>query len=165
MIASDTSAPTTIHVPALAATGTVPVIDQASLSQSTSADINQSPPSHTDSQPNPSDIHTDSAPSNDLVYTSNTSDPLRLKAIEDGTTDDVTMRPMTTAVSPLPKSRNDDNLPTWLSKMVEYLHDVAEDTAWQDLVTEFFDFERHSLPNGVSFTASFMSFSIEHLFR
>jgi hypothetical protein len=163
-----TSNPTTLPVPALA-TSAEPVMDQA-VSQSTSAIINQSvvvsegdsastfsPPSHTNSQPNPSNIHADSAFLNAL---GDTSDPSRLKAIEDGATEDVTMHPPTPAASPSPspKSRNDDNLPTWLTQMIKYLRDVAEDTAWQDLVTEFVDFERHGPPNGVSFTASFISF-------
>ena len=174
--------PTTLPVPASA---TAPVIE-VSLSQSTSTNINQSdaaesldvnegdsappdsaPPSYTNSQPDPSDINTDSAASNAgaLGDIGNTSDPSRLKAIEDGATNDVTMCLVTPAVSPLPKSRNDDNLPTWLTQMIKYLRNIAEDTAWQDLVTEFVDFERHEPPNGVSFTVSFMYFFIEYLFR
>lgn len=47
--------------------------------------------------------------------------------------------------------RNDDDLPTWLDPMVGYLRSVAEDTAWQDLVTEFFEFEKSKPPAGVSF--------------
>ena len=179
-MAPGTSAPTSLHV---LASATAPIIDQASLSQSTSTNINQSdaaelldvsggdsictssPPSHTNSQPDPSDINVDSAPSNALVDTCDTSDPSRLKAIEDGATDDATMRPATPAVSPSPKSQNDDNLPTWLTQVIKYLRDVAEDTAWQDLVTEFVDFERHDPRNGVSFTVSFMSFFIKYLFQ
>lgn len=46
--------------------------------------------------------------------------------------------------------RNDDGLPVWLSQMIGYLRGVSEDIAWQELVTEFVDFERRGPPHGVS---------------
>jgi hypothetical protein len=47
--------------------------------------------------------------------------------------------------------RNDKELPVWLSQMIAYLRGVSEDVAWQDLVTEFVDFERCGPPHGVRF--------------
>jgi hypothetical protein len=57
----------------------------------------------------------------------------------------------TSVASPLPKARNDDSLPTWLTPMINYLRGVAQDMAWQGLVTEFVEFEKCGPPNGVSF--------------
>jgi hypothetical protein len=153
-LVSEGDSPKTLPVPASA------TAESLDVSEGDSAPPDSAPPSHTNSQPDPSVINADSAPSNAgaLDDIGDTSDPSRLKAIEDGPTDDVTMRPATPAVSPSPKSRNDDNLPTWLTQMIKYLRDVAEDTAWQDLVTEFVDFERHEPPNGVSFTFFYVFF-------
>lgn len=70
--------------------------------------------------------------------------------------EDVIMRPTratTPAVSLSLKSQNDDNLLPWLSQMIQYLCGIAEDTAWQDLVTEFIDFEKQGPPNSVSSTS------------
>ena len=49
----------------------------------------------------------------------------------------------------------DDNLPQWLTSMYNYLRGAAQDTAWQDLVTEFLNFEKRGPPNGVSFRCLF----------
>lgn len=50
-----------------------------------------------------------------------------------------------------PNALDDDNLPQWLTSMFKYLRGVARDTAWQDLVTEFLDFEKSCPSLGVSF--------------
>ena len=54
---------------------------------------------------------------------------------------------------PMPSNipRNDEDLPAWLVPMIGYLRGVAEETAWQDLVTEFVEFEKSNPPAGVSF--------------
>lgn len=48
------------------------------------------------------------------------------------------------------KPQNDVNLPPWLVPMIGYLRGVATDTAWQNLVTEFVEFEKGDPPSGVS---------------
>jgi len=70
---------------------------------------------------------------------------------------DVNMRSATSGVTPSPKPK-DNNLPPWLTLMVDYLHGVSEDVAWQDLVTEFVDFKKHYPLNGVSLSVSFIFF-------
>ena len=50
------------------------------------------------------------------------------------------------------KPANDENLPPWLLLMIKYLHGVAVDTAWQNLVTEFIEFKKGGPPAGVCFT-------------
>ena len=70
--------------------------------------------------------------------------------------DDIDMRPATAGVAPSPNHKKDDNLPPWLALMIDYLRGVSEDAAWQDLVTEFVDFEKHYPPNGVSLSVSFV---------
>ena len=62
--------------------------------------------------------------------------------------DDVVMQATTSTSSQL---RDDAELPVWLSQMIGYLRGVSDDVAWQELVTEFVDFERRGPPNGVSF--------------
>jgi len=58
--------------------------------------------------------------------------------------------------TPAQKPQNDKNLPPWLTVMIKYLRGVAEDTLWQNLVTEFVKFEKGGPPNGVcSFILSF----------
>lgn len=47
--------------------------------------------------------------------------------------------------SPVPEPRlpqNDDNLPTWLTPNIEYLRSVSKENEWQNLVNEFFTFEK-----------------------
>ena len=54
------------------------------------------------------------------------------------------------------KPINDENLPPWLLPMIKYLRGVAVDTAWQNLVMEFIEFEKGSPPAGVcSFLQNF----------
>jgi hypothetical protein len=72
------------------------------------------------------------------------------KDSEDGPDHDVAMRDATSGVLPSLKPRNDEDLPPWLTKMINYLRGVAPDTAWQDLVTEFIEFEQRGPQNGVS---------------
>jgi hypothetical protein len=60
---------------------------------------------------------------------------------------DVVLRDTTSTSSQL---RNDEEVPVWLSQMIAYLRGVSEDVAWQELVTEFVDFERRGPPHGVS---------------
>ena len=45
----------------------------------------------------------------------------------------------------------DDSLPPWLVQTIGYLRGVSEDQAWQDLVTEFVQFEKSGPPIGVMF--------------
>jgi hypothetical protein len=70
-------------------------------------------------------------------------------------TNDVDVHPVPSGVSPSPKPKNDDHLPPWLAQMIEYLRGVHEDAAWQNLVTDFVDFEKLNPPNGVSFNVSY----------
>ena len=58
---------------------------------------------------------------------------------------------MTDAPSLVQKPQNDENLPPWLVPMIKYLHRVTMDMAWQNLVTEFIEFEKGDPPTGVSF--------------
>lgn len=56
--------------------------------------------------------------------------------------------------SPVPEPRlpqNDNNLPTWLTPNIEYLWSVSKENEWQNLVNEFFTFEKSGPPTGVSF--------------
>ena len=75
---------------------------------------------------------------------------LEPKDLEGGTNNDVAMNNATSGVLPSPKPRKDDDLPLWLDKMISYLRGIAPDTAWQDLVTEFVEFEKRGPQNGVS---------------
>jgi hypothetical protein len=58
---------------------------------------------------------------------------------------------MSDAPSLVQKPQKDENLPPWLVPMIKYLREVATDTAWQNLVTEFVEFEKGDPPTGVSF--------------
>jgi len=62
--------------------------------------------------------------------------------------DDVVMRDSPSLVQ---KPHNNVNLPPWLIPMIKYLCGVAMDTAWQNLVTEFVEFEKGDPPTRVSF--------------
>jgi hypothetical protein len=68
--------------------------------------------------------------------------------VEEQTDPDVVMNDAT--ASSLSAPPNDNDLPTWLAHMIGYLREVSEDDAWQDLVTEFIDFEKRGPPHGVS---------------
>jgi hypothetical protein len=63
------------------------------------------------------------------------------------TSDDVVMSDPPSAAQ---KPQNDENLPAWLVPMIKYLRGVATDIAWQNLVTEFVEFEKGRPPTGVS---------------
>jgi hypothetical protein len=52
-------------------------------------------------------------------------------------------------VESLLTSNVDENLPDWLSSMVDYLREISTDKTWQDLITEFFLFEKSKPPSGV----------------
>jgi hypothetical protein len=54
------------------------------------------------------------------------------------------------AAAPAQKPQDDENLPPWLAAKIKYLREVADDTVWQNLVTDFVDFEKGGPPNGVS---------------
>jgi hypothetical protein len=70
---------------------------------------------------------------------------------------------LTSRVSP---SFKVNSLPQWLTPTIGYLYGVAEDAAWQDLVTEFVEFEKCGPPNGVSFIHLFLSsLEIDYLNR
>lgn len=58
---------------------------------------------------------------------------------------------MSDALSFVQKPQDDVNLSPWLVPMIKYLRGVATDTAWQNLVTEFIEFEKGDPPTGVSF--------------
>ena len=51
-----------------------------------------------------------------------------------------------------PKPHDDTDLPAWLLQMIKYLREVSEDVPWQDLVTDFVDFEKRGPPSVVSFS-------------
>ena len=57
---------------------------------------------------------------------------------------------MQDAASPSSETQNDENLPTWLGKMIVYLRGVSDAPAWQDLVLRFLEFEKFGPPHGVS---------------
>lgn len=57
---------------------------------------------------------------------------------------------MQDSASPSSGSQKDENLPTWLSKMIDYLREVSDAPAWQDLVSGFIEFEKGGPPHGVS---------------
>ena len=63
------------------------------------------------------------------------------------TTNDVVMGD---AAAPAQKPQDDENLPPWLAAKIKYLREVTDDTVWQNLVTDFVDFEKGGPPNGVS---------------
>ena len=63
------------------------------------------------------------------------------------TTNDVVMGD---AAAPAQKPQDDKNLPPWLAAKIEYLRGVTDDAVWQNLVTDFVDFEKGGPPNGVS---------------
>jgi hypothetical protein len=68
-----------------------------------------------------------------------------------GDDQDVLMTDGTSGALPLHKPRNDNNLPPWLTSRIAYLCGVAEDAAWQDLITHLVEFEKSGPPNRVSF--------------
>ena len=72
-------------------------------------------------------------------------------AVGGDNTDDVVMQDATLRSSPPLGTRNDEDLPRWLTQMAIYLRGVSEEATWQDLVTGFFDFEKCGPPVGVSF--------------
>ena len=63
-----------------------------------------------------------------------------------GADDDMVMRDGPTVMK---QPTNDENLPPWLLPMIKYLCGVAVDTAWQNLIMKFVEFEKGSLPAGV----------------
>jgi hypothetical protein len=65
------------------------------------------------------------------------------------TADDVVMGDATLN-TPAQKPQDDENLPPWLMAKIEYLRSVNDDTVWQNLVTDFVDFEKGGPPSGVS---------------
>jgi hypothetical protein len=69
---------------------------------------------------------------------------------QEKTNDDVVMGDAASADTLAQKPQDDENLPSWLVVMIKYLRGVAEDTVWQNLVTEFVKFEKGGPPNGVS---------------
>jgi hypothetical protein len=73
-------------------------------------------------------------------------------------TDDVVMGDPSPVDTPAHKPQNDVNLPTRLAAMIRYLRGVAKDALWQNLVTEFVEFEKSGPPNGVR---SLIIFSFE----
>ena len=68
-----------------------------------------------------------------------------------GDDQDMHMTDGTFGASPLPKLRNHNDVPPWLTSKIVYFHGVAEDAAWQDLITHLVEFEKSGPPNGVSF--------------
>jgi hypothetical protein len=55
------------------------------------------------------------------------------------------------------KPKDDENLPLWLMAMIDYLHRVANDMVWQNLVMEFIKFKKGGPPNGISSLIIFAS--------
>ena len=66
------------------------------------------------------------------------------------TTNDVVMGDAANSDMPALKPQDDKNLPPWLAAMIKYLRAVTDEAAWQNLVTDFVDFEKGGPPNGVS---------------
>ena len=52
--------------------------------------------------------------------------------------------------APAQKPQDDENLPPWLAAKINYLRRVTDDPVWQNLVTDFVNFEKAGPPNGVS---------------
>jgi len=104
-------------------------------------------------QPNPTALYTDAISTNNGGVTrlcSTLSGP-KLAWDNVGDDQDVSMMDGTSGALPSPKPWNYDDLPPWLTSMIVYLHGVAEDAAWQDLIIHFVEFEKSGPPNGVSF--------------
>jgi hypothetical protein len=81
---------------------------------------------------------------------SESSPQVRAESTEERAGDDVLMRDATSGASAFQKPRNDEDLPPWLAPMIEYLRGLVEDAAWQDLVSDFVEFEKRRPANGVS---------------
>lgn len=60
------------------------------------------------------------------------------------------MQDVPSSALPSPDVQGEKDLPVWLARMMGYLRGVSEDAAWQNLVTEFVDFEKRGPPHGVS---------------
>jgi hypothetical protein len=52
--------------------------------------------------------------------------------------------------------QKDNNLPPWLAQPIKYLRGISDETAWQNLVTEFITFEKSGPPTGVSLIMSWI---------
>lgn len=141
------SAPTTVEAPAPASNAAAHptpsniVVDPLTTEKSLLADVDSSP-SHAATTASISAIN--SAP------TFNTPDVVQpVFPVTDvkPTSDDVVMSDPPSAAQ---KPQNDENLPAWLVPMIKYLRGVATDIAWQNLVTEFVEFEKGCPPTGLS---------------
>lgn len=93
-----------------------------------------------------SNTHVDPTPPS--ISSSGTSPGSEEKADNRGNTAYATSMPHGPQASHKPQ--NDQDLPPWLGLTIGYLRGVAEDVAWQDLVTAFVEFEKLRPSNGVS---------------
>jgi len=84
------------------------------------------------------------ASANDNVTSNNLPGENLASANDDVTTSDELL-------GETPASANDKGLPPWLGEMIEYLRGVSAIRAWQDLVTDYVEFEKGGPPNGVTF--------------
>jgi hypothetical protein len=98
----------------------------------------------------PNSPETTEAPSNAHVDPTapSISSNISPESTEERADDDVVMGD---ASLPPHRPQIDEDLPPWLASIIQYLRGVAEDVAWQDLVTAFVKFEKRGPPNGVSF--------------
>ena len=147
MTTKPASAPTTVEAPVPASdaaahpTPSNIVVDPLTTEKSSLTNVNSSP-SHIATMASISAIN--SAP------TFNTPDVVQpVFPVTDvrPTSDNVVMSDPPSAAQ---KPQNDKNLPAWLVPMIKYLCGVATDIAWQNLVTEFVEFEKGGPPTGVS---------------
>jgi hypothetical protein len=162
-------APTTVEAPqATSDTAARPAPSTVLLNTQTPAEkssptvgVIHSSPSHADPTASISAINPASAPSYDAPDAALAKPPItdiglasELTAVggeqphQDKGNDDVVMSNSPPLVQ---KPQNDVNMPPWLVPMINYLRGVATDTAWQNLVTEFVEFEKGDPPAGVSF--------------
>jgi hypothetical protein len=89
--------------------------------------------------------------------------PITLPGAADATpsnallSNDVVMSDVGSGSSPQLKDLDDGILPQWFTPIFDYLRGVAQDTAWQELVTEFLIFEKSGPAIGVSLFSFFYS--------
>lgn len=102
-------------------------------------------------QPDPTPLHADATNNASITKLRSALPGPDLPQENAGDDQDVHMTDGTFGASPSPKPRNDNDVPPWLTSKIVYFRGVAEDAAWQDLITHLVEFEKSGPPNGVSF--------------
>jgi len=102
-------------------------------------------------------IHEDSQAPKDMVMADSTCDGMALSIINKSCVPDsrTDLDIADTTTNDLPP----DFLPTWLAQTIGYLRQVSANQTWQDLVTEFVQFEKSGPPIGVMFDRHLCSLS------